>query len=304
MLTLRRRGFARAGLSLLVGVALLAPASAFAVPSGDDDDGAGSRQYYVNLGDSYAAGVQVTDDGLRATDEGYAEQIVPRARRRGYRLELVNFGCGGASTSSILDAPGCGAPAVAGEPYDGKAQAVAAADFLREHRGDVALVTVTIGGYDVTACAASPDPIGCVTQAVVAIQTNVGQLARDLRDAAGPDVPIVGLTYPDVILGQWVRPPVNQAFAELSVVAFESFINPTLEAAYDEGAGTFIDVTEETGAYGSLERTTELAPYGTIPVPVARVCRLTYYCELGDIHARTAGYRAIAKLVVATLPRV
>jgi lysophospholipase L1-like esterase len=230
--------------------------------------------------------------------------VVGLARKRGYDLELANFGCGGATTSSILNAPGCGVPAVDGAPYDGMTQVAAAAEFLQEHRGDVALVTVIIGGNNVTPCAASPDPIGCVAQAVVGIQTNVSQLARDLRAAAGPKVPIVGLTYPDVILGQWVRPPVNQAFAQLSVVAFEQFINPNLDAAYAAGDADFIDVTEETGAYGSLERTTELAPYGNIPVPVARVCRLTYYCEFGDIHARTAGYRAIARMVVATLPRV
>jgi lysophospholipase L1-like esterase len=300
---MRNRGLIRPGLLLLVTAALLVPASAFALPAGNEDD-ADSKQYYVSLGDSYAAGFQVTADGLRATDEGYAEQIVPRARKRGHRFELVNFGCGGASTTSILTAPGCGAPAVDGAPYGGLSQAAAAEEFLREHEGEVGLVTVSIGGNDVTGCVADPDPIGCVARAVVNIQANVSRLAAQLRAAAGPDVPIIGLTYPDVILGQWVHPPVSQGFAQLSVVAFEMFINPTLATAYESGDSTFVNVTEETGAYGSLERTTELAPYGTIPVPVARVCKLTYYCELGDIHAKTAGYQAIAKLVVATLPRV
>jgi hypothetical protein len=38
-------------------------------------------------------------------------------------------------------------------------------------------------------------------------------------------------------------------------------------------------------------------------VPVAEVCRLTYYCEFRDIHARTEGYRIIAELIAATLPK-
>jgi lysophospholipase L1-like esterase len=297
-----RARYRTGSLLLAFAAALLVPMTAFAAPSGDENAPT-RKQYYVNLGDSYAAGFQVTPDGLRATADGYAEQVVARARKRGYRFELVNFGCGGANTTSILTSPDCVAPAVDGAPYNGRSQAAAAEEFLREHEGEIGLVTVSIGGNDVTKCVVDPNPIGCVAAAVLGIQTNVNQLARQLRAAAGPDVPIIGLTYPDVILGQWVRPPVSEAFARLSVLAFEQYINPNLDAAYDAGDADFIDVTGETGAYDSLEQTTELAPYGTVPVPVAEVCRLTYYCSDGDIHATTAGYRAIARLVVATLPR-
>jgi len=38
-------------------------------------------------------------------------------------------------------------------------------------------------------------------------------------------------------------------------------------------------------------------------VPVANVCRLTYYCVYRDIHARTGGYKVIAELIAKTLPR-
>jgi hypothetical protein len=81
-------------------------------------------------------------------------------------------------------------------------------------------------------------------------------------------------------------------------------VNPTLEAAYKSAKGKFVDVTAATGAYGSLDETTTLAPYGTIPVPVAKICELTWYCQFGDIHSRTSGYKVIAELVVDTLPRV
>ena len=57
------------------------------------------------------------------------------------------------------------------------------------------------------------------------------------------------------------------------------------------------------GAYGPLEETTTLPPYGVIPVPVAKACEYSYYCEFRDIHARTSGYRIIAKLIANTLPR-
>ena len=62
-------------------------------------------------------------------------------------------------------------------------------------------------------------------------------------------------------------------------------------------------MTEATGGYGSLTQLTTLPPYGRIPVPVAKVCELSYYCQYRDVHARTSGYRLIAELIAKTLPR-
>ena len=77
---------------------------------------------------------------------------------------------------------------------------------------------------------------------------------------------------------------------------------PVREATRLEVA--FVDVTRATGAYGTLEDLTVWPPYGRIPVPVAEVCRLTWYCQKGDIHARTNGYRVIADLISRRLPRL
>ena len=124
-----------------------------------------------------------------------------------------------------------------------------------------------------------------------------------MRKAAGRNVRIVGTTYPDVILGQWVGEDANQDLAKLSVTAFKDVINPALTKAYAAAGGTLVDVTAASGAYGSLEELVAL-PSGTlVPRPVADVCRLTYYCQFRDIHARTSGYRLIAELVVTSLPR-
>jgi lysophospholipase L1-like esterase len=290
---LGRRGLL---LALLLAGLLVAPPAAQAA-------GASKTQYYVSLGDSYAVGYQ---PGRGSTSEGFADQTVTKARMRGYRLKLVNFGCGGATTVSIIKRNGCPKPAraVGGAPYNDVTQATAAARFLRSHRGEVALVTVSIGGNDVTQCArAAGDPVACVADAVGGINENLRVLVRRLRRAAGPKVRIVGTTYPDVILGQWVHPPVNQDLARLSVVAFQALINPALKKQYESVGGRFADVTKATGAYGSLDRLTNLPPYGDIPVPVAKVCRLTWYCEKGDIHARKSGYGVIAGLIAKTLPR-
>ena len=287
-------------LNVLRAAALaLTAAIAFAAPANAQTE---KKQYYVSLGDSYAVGYQ---PGKGSTREGFADQTVTKARTRGYDLELVNFGCGGATTKSIIATKGCAkrARAIGGPGYSGT-QADAAAKFLRAHRGEVALVTVSIGGNDVTACArGGQDPVECVAGAVNRINTNLAKLAKKLRAAAGPNVRIVGTTYPDVILGQWVREPVNQDLARLSVVAFKQFINPALSKQYKSVKGRLVDVTRKTGAYGSLDDLTTLEPYGQIPVPVAQVCRLTWYCEKGDIHARKSGYGVIADLIAATLPR-
>jgi lysophospholipase L1-like esterase len=261
---------------------------------------------YVSLGDSYATGYQATGPGQgEATDKGFADFIPREARRRGHRLKLRNFGCGGETTTSILTRKtACAGPAVGAPSYRGKTQIAAATRFIRRNRGRVKLITVSIGGNDVTACVSAVDPIACVNEAVADIEENVGKVARRVRAAAGRKARIVGLTYPDVVLGEWVSgDPARQELARLSVVAFQALINPALKEAYESVDGRFVDVTRKTGAYGSLEETVTLAPYGAIPVPVAEVCRLTYYCEFGDIHARTSGYRLIADLVARTLPR-
>lgn len=228
--------------------------------------------------------------------------MVPElAGAAGWDLDLVNFGCGGATTTSLVEADGCAAPARApgGPAYDGP-QLDAAIAYAEAHPGEVAVVTVSIGGNDVTACARAADPVPCVATAMGEVRDVLTPALARLREAVGPDAVVLGMTYPDVILGAWVDG--GRDLAELSVVAFRDFINPTLADAYGSVGGTLVDVTEGTGAYEPLTETTTLAPYGEIPVAVAEVCELTWFCEKGDIHAKASGYRRIAELVVEALP--
>ncbi|MFZ4583877.1 MAG: SGNH/GDSL hydrolase family protein [Acidimicrobiia bacterium] len=271
-------------------------------------------QFYVALGDSYTSGYQPANNGQPAgnTTNGFVYQLVPKLAAKGINVQLANFGCGGATTTSILQTNGCPPMALGpnGEQYPNEPQATAAENFIKAHSGKVALITVSIGGNDVTACAANPDPIGCVGTAVKNVQTNVTTLVKGLRDAAGPNVQIVGITYPDVVLGQWVAAPqapmnqaANQSLAQISVTAFQQFINPTLKSTYESVGGTFVDVTTATGGYTPLTETTTLAPYGTVPTAVAKVCDLTFYCTLRDIHPQTSGYTQIADLVAAVVKK-
>jgi hypothetical protein len=207
------------------------------------------------------------------------------------RLTLVNFGCGGATTTSLVSSIGC--PDVlphtaGGVTYPTTTQEAAAVAFLTAHRGHIGLITVSIGGNDVTGCASQANPISCVATAVTSIKTNVTNLVTTLRAAAGPGVPLIGLTYPDVILGSYVYPkhPASSStlsLAKLSVVAFKSLINPALTKTYGSASGSLVDVTKATGAYVPLTRTVRSRTYGTIPAAVASVCTLTWFCAQGNI---------------------
>ncbi len=263
------------------------------------------QQYYVSLGDSYAAGNQATGPHTsHNTRDGFAYQVPGLAASKGYHLVLVNFACGGASTSSMLTAKGC--PAASRGPgeadYPNETQVAAAVAFLQRHRGQVGLITVSVGVNDVTPCAVS-ESVPCLTEAVAKLKANLESLLAQVRTAAGADVPIVGTTYPDVLLADYLSSKSSdRGLVEISIVGFRSILNPALEAAYKTVGASFVDVTAASGAYGPLTTTTKLAPYGVIPVPVARVCELTYMCQYRNLHPTTAGYRLIADLIVGALP--
>lgn len=289
-------------------VVMLASCSSSSAPehSGSASVGA-TGTLYVSVGDSYAAGYQPKSahDGA-TTRNGFAYQVVDAAKAKGYHFTLANFGCAGATTDSILHKPGCKQNLLGpgATPYPGKTQAAAAEAYLRAHQGQVGLITVSLGGNDLTACADAKDATSCVGAALTRVKTNLGTLLKGLRAAAGRSTRIVGVTYPDVFLGAALsKSQAKQNLASLSVLAFQSLINPALKSAYAKVGGAFADVTKATGAYGSLSKTTKLKPYGTIPVPVAKICTFTYYCQYGDIHPRTNGYALIAKLIVGTLPK-
>jgi lysophospholipase L1-like esterase len=257
-----------------------------------------SPTYYVSLGDSYSVGYQPT----KGATPGYATYV---AKHTG--LTLANFGCAGATTTSLLTSVGC--PAVlphtaGGMTYTTTPQIAAATAFIAAHKGHVGLITVSIGGNDVVPCARTSNPVTCVATAVTTIKANVTSIASQLRAAAGAKVPIIGSTYPDVILGTYVYPtnPASTAavnLANISVVAFKALVNPALSQSYASSLGGFVDVTKATGAYTSLKRMVHTKAYGTIPFPVASVCALTWFCQKGDIHPMNQGYTLIGKLIVA-----
>ncbi|HTU94350.1 MAG TPA: SGNH/GDSL hydrolase family protein [Solirubrobacteraceae bacterium] len=267
----------------------------------------------LSLGDSYSVGAQELPGGTTgSTHNGPADQLVPLAAAKGWHLKLVNYGCGGATTTSMLTASAVGCSPGALEPgapnYPGKSQTQAAVDFIKSHHGQVKVVTVSIGGNDVDGCPVTADPTGCVKANMPLAIKNLTKIVKQLRAAGGPQLRIIGSTYPDVELGLWVHPTAlganTLALVPGSISAFLDTINPGLKKAYDSVGAAFVDVTKATGAYGPFTVTTD-PTFGQIPVPVAKVCNLTYFCDgTFNIHMKTPGYHIIAALEAATLPNL
>jgi lysophospholipase L1-like esterase len=292
---------ARLPLALLAILALALPASAAA---------AKQRSYYVSLGDSYAVGYQPNGPGGagRLTNEGFSDYLYKRLRRSNPGLQLVKLGCGGATTGSMIRGP---RPCPHPRPYKStsrkNSQLGYAAKWMRRHRGQVRFVTISIGGNDVASCVGAGDLaaiVACVDKGVKRIRKNLPVIARVVRQAAGKRVTVVGTTYPNVVLGAWVEgDDESKQLAAASVPVFRDSVNPALKKAYAKQKIRFADATDDFGGYVPFERTTTLAPYGEIPVAVANICRLAWFCDVPDIHLRSAGYRKMATLIATVIRR-
>jgi len=269
----------------------LAPTTALAAAPGSSGDHA--KQYFVSLGDSLAAGVQPIGDPSDAyrTSDGYAEQLLATAQARWPKLALEKLGCPGETTTTLIKGGIC--------TYPHGSQLDEATSFLRAHRDLVAFVTIDIGANDFPCYAAE-----CIPAGVSAIQANLPRIVSALREAAGPDVPIVGMTLYNPLLANWLTGPDGQALAQASATQLVGPVNGMLRAIY-RGSGA--DVADVEAAFQSFDFATivDLPGFGPAPLNVARICQWTWVCApppLGpDNHANHDGYAVIARAFATAL---
>ena len=266
-------------------IAAVCAATAIAVaPAGASGDKA--VHYYVSLGDSLAASFQPTFDDTH----GYAEQLHGDLKQQDRKLRLVKLGCGGETAATFVTGlPGGCVPRFMYPrriyPHGGT-QLAEAVHFLHAHGQKVSLVTIDIGGNDVAACVAALDT-GCFQSGMASVQERLPGILAALRDAAGPEVPIVGMTYYDPFSVFW-------------------FADPTAGQAADNMMETFNDTLE--GLYSAagvpVARVSEAFEVGTFPASAFNTCAWTWMCDpsLGpDIHPTTAGYGVIAEAFAEAL---
>jgi lysophospholipase L1-like esterase len=191
-----RKGIVRTLLVSLPTLLLAATASPALADKPDQN-----RPVQLALGDSWAAGV-----GASAPSEGYVPQLnealkedfnchgsAPAQSSSGCKhLLLVNVGVGGATT-----------PTMVANQFPQAIPLLQSRNGNNKQNDDVEVVTISIGGNDVTnpiiaACligGLTPTCVATIQAELAAYRSDLDGALSTLRDAAGPDAPIVIGTY-------------------------------------------------------------------------------------------------------------
>jgi lysophospholipase L1-like esterase len=281
------RSAAAAALAAAAVTACSAPAHAKPVPA----------VYYLALGDSLSRGVQPDAAGTSVeTGQGYPDLVYARLRHGHPGLRLVQLGCPGETTETMMHGGIC--------RYPGGSQLAAAVSFLRAHRGHVLLITIDIGANDPEDCGSAPD-LAKLASCIGHIPDTAIRLAAILASlrAAGPGVRIVGMNYYLPALAQWRDGTVGHAVARVSERLAVAF-NGLLDYAYAQaGAG----VADVFGAFDTTDfgHPVTVPGIGSLPRNVARICEWTWECAPPprgpNQHANPAGYRVIADAFLKAL---
>lgn len=291
----RKRLLAVASAGVLLAVCAVMAAAVTATGTGTPRD----VRYYVALGDSLSTGFQPTfsGDGIE-THAGYVNDIYWAERRYERHLELVDFGCPGDTTTSLLT--GVGNYPLARRLHCDRSygsQLAAAAAFLRAHHrpGQVPLVTVDIGINDINRCAALVEPDRCLLTGEGAIAANLPRILQRLRATAPRGTVFAAMTLYDTYLGTRMAADVAAQNASSFLGAYHH-VNVTI-ASDDARAG--FRTADVAGAFDTYD-TGIVAWHGArAPANLARACILTWSCSPPpinhNIHPDSRGYRVIAQ---------
>lgn len=251
-------------------------------------------RYYVSVGDSLAVGIQPSKTGhSHTTRQGYVDQLYKTERRRIHGLRMVKLGCGGEDTLSIsTNSSACS--------YGSHRNQLEAAEaFLRKHRSQIAFVTIDIGANDIDGCVNSSGTVdfGCVSAGLASAKRNIPRIARRLRRAGGKRMRILGMNYYDPFLELYLKGDSSSRAVATASIALADQFNGNITAGYRRYKIRIVDVA---GVFDTHDTTqTTLAPFGTLPVNVARICQFTWMCAAEprgpNVHANAAGYKLIAR---------
>ncbi len=249
----------------------------------------GHQPIYLALGDSAPMW-----DGTAS----YPDLITTHYQTSVPGLRLVNLSQSGATTTSMMQSY-----------FTSTSQLQRAELYLRAYRGSVALVTIDIGGNDVLPCTSgilsgTGTTTGCLATVESRMIANLHTILTGLRQAAGPGVRIVGMTYYNPFLGDWLAGGTARAGVIGSTQALEQ-LNGLLTQAYTQTGAQVADVE---GAVDATDLST-LVPstWGDVPVAVTRACSLLdISCTagqsgLGGDDPTVAGAAVIAQAFESTI---
>jgi lysophospholipase L1-like esterase len=284
----------------IVTGALMVPASAMATSSRVT-----GPYYYLSIGDSLAEGWQPVP--ADATLHGYSDQVVTDLASH-IPLTLVNYGCGGATTSTALFTNGCttGGEAEDGTYYPTTTQIGAAVAFAQAHPGQVMLISISLGANDYGGCLVNSRPTNCLTSRLASMKTNLSTIASDLRSTVGQSVPIIAITDNANDMEHYLRGPAGRISARDWLNEFKTVIVPTLQEAYSPSNVTLVNILSDIGSFIPWTREVKYPPYGKIPLALARTCQLTWECSSGntDEHPNSAGYTLMAREIAAAYVQI
>jgi len=253
-----------------------------------DAAAAPTPSYYIALGASLVTGDGSTGGADYVNDLAtYAQQGIPG-------LQVVNLGCGGETTSTMINGGHCTSKYSTGSQL-GDAEA-----FLQAHPGQVAFITLDIGADDVLGCAsAGAINESCFESGLAKVEQNLPTILGGLR-AAGGSLPIVGIEYYDPFLQYWLDGTSGQEAAQESV-SLVGQLNSALGSAYAQygvtpaNSSTTFD-TSNWALTGSWDGT-------TVPANVGIICNWTNMCTSGgtNVHTNNTGYAELASTFEAVL---
>jgi lysophospholipase L1-like esterase len=249
------------------------------------DDPSNAVHYYVSLGDSLATGFQPGDNEFTGGNHGYTDQLYGILKASDPKLRHAKLGCGGETSTTFINGGRC-------DFYPHGTQLDEAVNFIHAHANHIRLITIGIGANDVALCVLNGDQ-SCLEAALTSMSTNLATILSALREAAGPDVPVVGMNYYDPFLAFWVfGDPAAAQLSEQMVVQFNDVLGLVYGAAGDP-------VADVETAFS----TTDWTLIDGIPLNVLQICQWTWMCTTSpDIHPNTIGYGVIAQAFEQVLP--
>ena len=168
--------------------------------------------------------------------------------------------------------------------------------FLQAHPAQGAFITVEVGANDfIGACLRDTGRLdrACAADLLPRLQTRLTRIV-DALAAAAPDVPIVGMTYYDPLLGLWGLVPGGRALARADARIWAD-LNATFATAYGDAGVTVADVAA-TFQVDDFSDTVVVPGRGEVPVTwrTPAVGRGSARRGTRAIRANAIGYRKIA----------